>query len=151
MKTLTLLPIASRLSISSTLRISTPHRLGTALTLGTALILGIAPLGQAIAAGSATNSAASSNIETITVTYRDPLDYALYQHTTEMLSAFRLEIREDIGIQARNSLMEMAKAQHVNRLNLAQIQASNKNLAFVWVSPRQKPTGKSEDKAGQQP
>ncbi|MCS6177349.1 hypothetical protein [Shewanella baltica] len=115
-----------------------PYRLGTALTLGTALILGITPLGQAIAASSATNSAASPNIETITVTYRDPLDYALYQHTTEMLSAFRLEIREDIGIQARNSLMEMAKAQHVNRLNLAQLQASNKNLAFVRVSPSAK-------------
>ncbi|MGI2133743.1 hypothetical protein ACRN93_20755 [Shewanella baltica] len=126
MKTLTLLPIASRLLICS------------ALTQGTALTLVIAPLGQAIAASSATNSVASPNIETITVTYRDPLDYALYQHTTEMLSAFRLEIREDIGIQARNSLMEMAKAQHVNRLNLAQVQASNKNLAFVWVSPSAK-------------
>ena len=132
MKTLTLLPISSRLLICSALT------QGTAFTLGTALILGITPLGQAIAAGSATNSAASSNIETITVTYRDPLDYALYQHTTEMLSVFRLEIREDIGIQARNSLMEMAKAQHVNRLNLAQVQASNKNLAFVWVSPTAK-------------
>jgi len=129
MKTLTLLPIASRLLIYSALT------QGTAFTLGTALILGIAPLGQAIAASSATNSAASPNIETITVTYRDPLDYALYQHTTEMLSVFRLEIREDIGIQARNSLMEMAKAQHVNHLNLAQVPASNKNLAFVWVSP----------------
>ncbi|WP_413471978.1 hypothetical protein [Shewanella baltica] len=132
MKTLTLLPIASRLLICSALT------LGTAFTLGTAITLGIAPLGQAIAAGSAANSVASPNIETITVTYRDPLDYALYQHTTEMLSAFRLEIREDIGIQARNSLMEMAKAQHVNRLNLAQVQASNKNLAFVWVSPSAK-------------
>ncbi|MDR9765050.1 hypothetical protein RJP56_03110 [Shewanella baltica] len=132
MKTLTLLPIASRLLICSALT------LGTAFTLGTALTLGIAPLGQAIAASSATNSVASPNIETITVTYRDPLDYALYQHTTEMLSAFRLEIREDIGIQARNSLMEMAKAQHVNRLNLAKVQASNKNLAFVWVSPSAK-------------
>ena len=132
MKTLTLLPIASRLLICSALT------LGTAFTLGTAITLGIAPLGQAIAAGSAANSVASPNIETITVTYRDPLDYALYQHTTEMLSAFRLEIREDIGIQARNSLMEMAKAQHVNRLNLAQVQASNKNLAFVRVSPSAK-------------
>ncbi|MCS6098690.1 hypothetical protein [Shewanella baltica] len=132
MKTLTLLPIASRLLICSALT------LGTAFTLGTALTLVIAPLGQAIAASSATDSAASPNIETITVTYRDPLDYALYQHTTEMLSVFRLEIREDIGIQARNSLMEMAKAQHVNRLNLAQLQASNKNLAFVRVSPSAK-------------
>ncbi|OUS51752.1 hypothetical protein BM607_010975 [Shewanella sp. SACH] len=131
MKTLTLLPIASRLLICST-------TLGAAFTLGTALTLGIAPLGQAIAAGSAANSVASPNIETITVTYRDPLDYALYLHTTEMLSAFRLEIREDIGIQAHNSLMEMAKAQHVNRLNLTQVQASNKNLAFVWVSPSAK-------------
>ncbi|MEM6187827.1 hypothetical protein [Shewanella vaxholmensis] len=132
MKTLTLLPIASRLLICSALT------LGTAFTLGTALTLGITPLGQAMEANSATDSAASPNIETITVTYRDPLDYALYQHTTEMLSAFRLEIREDIGIQARNSLMEMAKAQHVNRLNLAQVQASNKNLVFVWVSPSAK-------------
>lgn len=132
MKTLTLLPIASRLLICSALTQD------TAFTLGTALTLVIAPLGQAIAASSATNSVASPNIETITVTYRDPLDYALYQHTTEMLSAFRLEIREDIGIQARNSLMDMAKAQHVNRLNLAQVQASNKNLAFVWVSPSAK-------------
>ena len=138
MKTLTHLPIVSRLSISSTLKMSTPLRLGTALALGTALTLGITPLGQAMEANSATDSAASPNIETITVTYRDPLDYALYQHTTEMLSVFRLEIREDIGIQARNSLMEMAKAQHVNHLNLAQVPASNKNLAFVWVSPSAK-------------
>ncbi|MDR6962723.1 hypothetical protein [Shewanella putrefaciens] len=113
MKTLTLLPITSSLLICS------------------ALTFGIAPLGQAIAA----TAAANPNIETITVTYRDPLDYALYQDTTEMLSAFRFEIREDIGIQARNSLLEMAKAQHVNNLNLAQVQPNNKNLAFVWVSP----------------
>jgi hypothetical protein len=52
-----------------------------------------------------------------------------------MLSVFRFEIREDIGIQARDSLREITKAQHVNNLNLAQVQASNKNLAFVRVSP----------------
>lgn len=73
-------------------------------------------------------------METITVSYRDPLDYALYLHTTEMLSEFRLQIREDISIQARNSLLEMANAAQFNRELLTQNPAIAINLASLWVS-----------------
>ncbi|EGM71175.1 hypothetical protein [Shewanella sp. HN-41] len=79
-------------------------------------------------------TAASPSMEIITVTYRSPLDYALYQHTTEILSEFRIEIREDISIQARNGLQEMAKAQRVNRIEVAHVTGKDKNLASMWLS-----------------
>ncbi|ACA87955.1 hypothetical protein [Shewanella woodyi] len=47
-------------------------------------------------------------METITVTYREPTDYALYQYTTDMLVNFRLQIQADIYQQARTSIMKMA-------------------------------------------
>jgi len=77
---------------------------------------------------------AAPTMETITVSYRDPLDYALYLHTTEMLSEFRLQIREDISIQARNGLLEMANAAQFNRELLTQNPAIMINLASLWVS-----------------
>lgn len=77
---------------------------------------------------------AAPTMETITISYRDPLDYALYLHTTEMLSEFRLQIREDISIQARNSLLEMANAAQFNRELLTQNPAIVINLASLWVS-----------------
>lgn len=90
------------------------------------LVCSLIPLSHAMAA--------NPNMEIITVTYRSPLDYALYQHTTEILSEFRLEIREDISIQARNGLLEMAKAHGVNRIAAAQVNAKDKNLASMWLS-----------------
>lgn len=81
--------------------------------------------------------AATPVMETITVSYRDPVDYALYLHTTEMLSVFRLEIREDISIQARNSLLEMANAAQFNQPSLAQNPSAEINLASLWVSQSQ--------------
>ncbi|MBW8186031.1 hypothetical protein [Shewanella nanhaiensis] len=47
-------------------------------------------------------------METITVTYREPSDYALYQYTTDMLVNFRLQIQADIYQQAHTSIMKMA-------------------------------------------
>ncbi|MFT5235919.1 MAG: hypothetical protein ACI8SK_000670 [Shewanella sp.] len=52
----------------------------------------------------------NKTIETMTVTYRTPIDYALYQYTTEMLVRFRLQLQADIYHQARTSLIEMASA-----------------------------------------
>lgn len=93
---------------------------------GSLLVCSLIPLSNAMAA--------NTNMEIITVTYRSPLDYALYQHTTEILSEFRLEIREDISIQARNGLLEMAKAQRLNHIEVAQATAKDKNLASMWLS-----------------
>ncbi len=82
------------------------------------------------------NLAASSSpaMETLVVTYRNPADYALYTYTTEMLSVFRLEIREDISIQAHNGLMEMAKAQHSQHRELTQMPFRPIHLASLWLS-----------------
>ncbi|QYJ79656.1 hypothetical protein [Shewanella acanthi] len=89
------------------------------------LICTAIPMGYAIAA--------TPKMETITVTYRSPEDYALYQYTTEMLSAFHQEIREDISIQARNSLMEMANDQQFRQVDLAQVEEEGVDIAAVWV------------------
>ncbi|MFB2725980.1 hypothetical protein ACE02H_00670 [Shewanella mangrovisoli] len=93
------------------------------------LICSVIPFSHALAA--------TPVMETITVNYRDPLDYALYLHTTEMLSVFRLEIREDISIQARNSLLEMANAAQFSQPSLAQNSSAEINLASLWVSQSQ--------------
>lgn len=49
-------------------------------------------------------------MEVITVTYRAPLDYALYQYTTEWRSQYRVEIYDSIQDQARSSSLAMARA-----------------------------------------
>ncbi|SQH77981.1 conserved protein of unknown function [Shewanella benthica] len=68
----------------------------------------------AITAITASSSMAMSStaMEVITVTYRSPLDYALYQYTTELLAYFRLQIRADIYTQARANSMQMAQSIH---------------------------------------
>ena len=54
----------------------------------------------------------SAAMEVITVTYRSPIDYALYQYTTELLAYFRLQIQADIYTQARAGSMQMAQSIH---------------------------------------
>ncbi len=66
------------------------------LIVTSVLLCSASPLSHTLAASS------SPVMETLVVTYRNPADYALYTYTTEMLSVFRLEIREDISIQAHN-------------------------------------------------
>ncbi len=53
----------------------------------------------------------SEAMEVITVSYRAPLDYALYQYTTELLNQFRIQIEADIYTQARSGSLKMAKYQ----------------------------------------
>lgn len=93
---------------------------------GSLLVCSLIPLGNAMAA--------NTNMEIITVTYRSPLDYAAYQYTTEILSEFQLEIREDISIQARNSLLEMAKTHGVNRIAAAHTTTKDNNLASTGLA-----------------
>ncbi|QDF74494.1 MULTISPECIES: hypothetical protein [Shewanella] len=52
----------------------------------------------------------TSQMETMTVTYRNSLDYALYQYTIELMSHYRAEIRTSIQRQAKNSSQAMAEA-----------------------------------------
>lgn len=49
-------------------------------------------------------------MEKMTVTYRNPLDYALYQYTIELMSHYRAEIRTSIQRQAKNNSQAMADA-----------------------------------------
>lgn len=63
----------------------------------------------AVPANAATNSA---TMEVITVTYRSPIDYALYQYTTELFAYFKLQVQADIYTQARSSSMQMAESIH---------------------------------------
>ena len=70
------------------------------------LVASLLPL--TAAADFTTESSANNMMETMTVTYRAPLDYALYQYTTEMLVNFRLELKTDIYQQAHTSIMQMA-------------------------------------------
>ncbi|QYJ90954.1 hypothetical protein [Shewanella halotolerans] len=49
-------------------------------------------------------------IERMTVTYRNSLDYALYQYTIELMSHYRAEIQTSIQRQAKNSSQAMADA-----------------------------------------
>ncbi|EDP98690.1 hypothetical protein KT99_00426 [Shewanella benthica KT99] len=51
-------------------------------------------------------------MEVITVTYLSPINYAIYQYTTELLAYFRLEIQADIYTQARAGSMQMAQSIH---------------------------------------
>ncbi|WP_372872521.1 hypothetical protein [Shewanella sp.] len=65
----------------------------------------------AIAATAAvTFPANASAMEVMTVVYRSPLDYALYQQKAEMLGVFHAEHGESIRIDAHEQLNEMANA-----------------------------------------
>jgi len=76
---------------------------------------------------------AAPQMETLTVTYRSPLDYALYQQTTETLSYFRIELAEDILSQSRASSRAMAK----QYLPQGAATALNRNQAkFDWLAAR---------------
>ncbi|WP_185976968.1 MULTISPECIES: hypothetical protein [Shewanella] len=79
----------------------------------TAFILVMSSLLPTTALAAPSNPAMrSSAMEVITVTYRSPIDYALYQYTTELLAYFRLQIQADIYTQARAGSMQMAQSIH---------------------------------------
>lgn len=51
----------------------------------------------------------TQNIEHFSVTYRNAFDYALCQHTTEMLTRFHAQHSDNIVIEARNQSHDMAE------------------------------------------
>ncbi|ABV88452.1 hypothetical protein [Shewanella pealeana] len=55
-------------------------------------------------------NSSDEQMERITVTYRTPIEYAVYQYTTETLQAFNQQIRMEIQLQARMTNMQMAKS-----------------------------------------
>ncbi|WP_299786757.1 hypothetical protein [uncultured Shewanella sp.] len=79
------------------------------LTLS-ATLLAISLVPQTSLAETTQGTTVNEGIEVITVTYRSPFDYALYQYTTEILSNFRSQIETDIYTQARASSQQMAKS-----------------------------------------
>ncbi len=58
---------------------------------------------------SAASHAQIQPMETVTVIYRTPFDYALYQQTTEMLTGFNRELGQKIIAQARQDNVTLAK------------------------------------------
>ncbi|GGI72352.1 hypothetical protein [Shewanella gelidii] len=77
---------------------------------------------------------AEQDIEVIKVTHRDPVDYALYVHTTETIALLRLELTQQIYDQARDNSLEMAKDFGVVVEPNIMAQQQNKHLAQVWLS-----------------
>lgn len=73
------------------------------LTIATAILITLFTPLASIAADS------QQDIEHMSVTHRSPLDYAIYQYTTHMLSSFKLELRADIHMQARMNSLQMAR------------------------------------------
>lgn len=53
-------------------------------------------------------TALATPMETMTVIYRSPVDYALYQQKAEMLGYFQLEVHEGIQLDAKSQLRQMA-------------------------------------------
>jgi|GEM_PF-4856849 len=74
-------------------------------------LLAISFLPLSIHAEQVEKTTASEAMEVITVNYRTPLDYALYQYTTELMNQFRIQIEADIYTQARSGSLKMAKYQ----------------------------------------
>lgn len=70
-------------------------------------------------------------MEVITVSYRTPLDYALYQYTTELLNQFRVQIKSDIYTQARSSSLKMAKYQ--SDMTAWNTPFTAKTVDYKWV------------------
>ncbi|MXR70211.1 hypothetical protein GNT65_16250 [Shewanella sp. JBTF-M18] len=71
----------------------------------------IASLVTAASLMSASAQATSApEMERMTVTYRNSLDYALHQYTIELMSHYRAEIQTSIQLQAKNSSQAMAEA-----------------------------------------
>lgn len=94
-------------------------------------LLAISLLPLSIHAAQAEKIAGSEPMEVITVIYRAPLDYALYQYTTELLSQFRIQIQEDIYTQARSSSLKMAKSQQA--MTAWNTPYATKEVADKWV------------------
>ncbi|MCL1050642.1 hypothetical protein L2755_13565 [Shewanella abyssi] len=72
------------------------------LTIAAVLITLLTPLTSLAAAP-------QQEMERMSVTYRTPLDYAIYQYTTNLLNSFKLELRADIHMQARMNIQKMAQ------------------------------------------
>ncbi|GIU42688.1 hypothetical protein TUM4438_09870 [Shewanella sairae] len=62
---------------------------------------------------------ASDDMEHIKVTYRTPLEYAIYQYTTDTLQAFNQQVRVEAQRQAKLTSEQMAKPYMVNLANNA--------------------------------
>ncbi|BAJ03363.1 hypothetical protein [Shewanella violacea] len=92
----------------------------------TAFILVMSSLLPTTAIAAPSSPATDSKVmEVITVTYRSPIDYALYQYTTELLAYFRLQIQADIYTQARSGSLQMGQSIH------RQLEADKS----AWINP----------------
>ncbi|MBL4913674.1 hypothetical protein L2719_03215 [Shewanella schlegeliana] len=73
-------------------------------------------------------NSSDDQMERITVTYRTPFEYALYQYTTDMLQEFNQQVRVEIQLQAKLNSMQMAKEQGMMINELSKMNKPNKTL-----------------------
>ncbi len=88
----------------------------------------------------------NKTIERITVNYKSPFDYALYQYTTEILMQFKLEIAADIYKQARAGSNQMAHS-IAKQFNVSQESASNRHDSNKHSQYQSVPNRKRNDNA----
>ncbi len=75
-----------------------------------------------------------TEMEVITVTYRAPIDYALYVYNTEMSAIHSLEVEQGIVELARNQSLEaISNMAQLTQGSLAEL-ADNKDIITVGLS-----------------
>lgn len=79
-------------------------------TVIAASLMIVASLAPIIALANESQGDSSPAMETMTITYRSAIDYALYQYTIELLSRSRGEIHTSIHQQAKSSTLAISKA-----------------------------------------
>ncbi|MGS0677097.1 hypothetical protein ACVBIO_19440 [Shewanella sp. 0m-8] len=92
-------------------------------------VIAYAILSAALVAPSISYANDSQNqIEHITVTYRTPFEYAMYQYTSDMLQDFNQQVRVEIQQQAKSNIMQMAKEQGFISSQVAKAEQPNKTV-----------------------
>lgn len=77
---------------------------------------------------------AATEIETISVTYRAPIDYALYVHNTETIALYRLEVEQEIISLARSqSLQAITDTAYISTVD-EQLVSQDKGIETVGLS-----------------
>lgn len=80
---------------------------------------------------------AETEMETISVSYRAPIDYALYVHNTETIAFYRLEVEQEIISFARNQSLQTMTRQALQSPIAAQnlkIAPQDKDIKTVGLS-----------------
>ncbi|WP_394130487.1 hypothetical protein [Shewanella maritima] len=114
-------------------------------TLGLTLLVGVASFGTFVSPNAiaqqddplliteTASQAVAPEMEIITVIYRDAFNYALYQQTSELITAFRQELTQDIMFDARNQSKTMAQEFGISLAFSAELEGNPNSLQYEGV------------------